>query len=57
MQQRPTCLQAAGGVAVAVITPYTGLKLIQLNWEAREKLEWLAPSLVEWVRQKYGTVL
>lgn len=44
----------AGGVAVAVITPYCFKTLIQINWEAREFFEPWAPWLVQYVRENYG---
>ena len=44
----------AGGVAVAVITPYCFKTLIQINWEAREFFQPWAPWLVQYVRENYG---
>jgi hypothetical protein len=46
--------QAAGGVAVALFTPWCFVKLLQINWEARENLEAVLPSVVQWVRENRG---
>jgi hypothetical protein len=46
--------RAAGGVAVALFTPWCGLKLLQINIEVRENVESLLPSFVNWVRENYG---
>lgn len=39
---------------MVVFTPWGLLQLLRINWEARENLESIAPSLVEWVRQTFG---
>ena len=44
----------AGGAAVAVGTPYCFKTLVQINWEARENIEAVAPWLVQFVRDNYG---
>ena len=46
--------RVAGGVAVAVVTPYCGKTLLQINREARENCEVVAPWLVQYVRENYG---
>lgn len=47
-------LKAGGGVAVALFTPWCAVKLLQINWESRENLEAVLPSVVQWVRENYG---
>lgn len=46
--------KAAGAVAAATITPFLGVKLLQFDWETREAVEYVAPVIVEYIRQKYG---
>eukprot|EP00613_Pedinella_sp_CCMP2098_P017406 CAMPEP_0171767372 /NCGR_PEP_ID=MMETSP0991-20121206/51790_1 /TAXON_ID=483369 /ORGANISM="non described non described, Strain CCMP2098" /LENGTH=262 /DNA_ID=CAMNT_0012372169 /DNA_START=37 /DNA_END=825 /DNA_ORIENTATION=- len=46
--------RAAGGAAIVIFTPWSGLKLLQINWEVREKVESVLPSFIEWVRETYG---
>jgi hypothetical protein len=41
-------------VAVALFTPWCFVKLLQINWEARENLEAVLPSVVQWVRENRG---
>lgn len=41
---------------VALLTPYCGLQFLKINWEARAHLESVAPTLVDWIRDTFGTI-